>query len=81
MHQRLDSLFETIDLRELNRLDLVVLTKDESVGQFAPPDSEFAPMFENRLFRLETANSRRQPRTQRDAGTDPEVAVATARPP
>ncbi len=49
---RLGSLFETIDLRELNRLDLVVLTKDESVGQFAPPDSEFSLTFENRLFRL-----------------------------
>jgi hypothetical protein len=49
---RLLNLFDTVDLRDLSRLDLIVLTKDESVAQFAPPDGAFELTFENRLFRL-----------------------------
>jgi hypothetical protein len=49
---RLGRLFESIDLARLNRLDIVVLTKDESVAGLAPPMSEFELTFENRLFRV-----------------------------
>jgi hypothetical protein len=49
---RLGRLFDATDVREMNRLDLIVLTRDESLLPLSPPDSDFDLAFENRVFRL-----------------------------
>jgi hypothetical protein len=55
--KRLVELFESPATGKIDRLDLVVLTKDESMTGFAPPESEFELSFENRLFRVWTRRS------------------------
>jgi len=49
---RLGNLFESLDMKQMRRLDVIVLTRDESVQTFVPPSSEFELTFENRLFRV-----------------------------
>ena len=49
---RLGNLFDVTRTRDMGRLDLVVLTKDESMKGLAPPASDFELTFENAVFRL-----------------------------
>lgn len=50
--ERLADLFDATDVADMTRLDLVVLTKDDSVARFAPPSSDFELTYENSLFRV-----------------------------
>ena len=49
---RLSRVFEEVDLTHLDRLDLIVLTKDESTVGFAPSSVAFDLVFENAVFRV-----------------------------
>jgi len=50
--QRLARLFDDTKVTEMKRLDLLVLTKDNSVAALMPPARDFELTFENRLFRV-----------------------------
>jgi hypothetical protein len=52
--RRLRSLFETggIPARQMPRLDLIVLTNDESLGHVAPPAADFERTYADDVFRV-----------------------------
>ena len=52
--QRLAALYDELALPAAERLDLIVLTKDESLAAFAPSPKESSLVFENDVFRVWT---------------------------